>query len=90
VFSVSSFGLLVLWVALHVGELVGVFSSWVFVSFGDVILLVWLSKFRVCREMDKRFTVESKSFAFSALDGASMLRVEEKRKDCLAVVVLSP
>jgi hypothetical protein len=30
----------------------------------------------VCREMDKNFIVESKSFAFSVLGGALTLRVE--------------
>jgi hypothetical protein len=56
--------------------------------FGDVILLVWPSVIRVCSEMHKRFTVESKSFAFSVLDGASVLRVE-KRNFFLGEVVLS-
>jgi hypothetical protein len=34
----------------------------------------------VCVEMEKSFIVESKTFVFSVLDGASMLRVGEKRK----------
>jgi hypothetical protein len=33
--------------------------------------------------MDKIFLVESKSFTFSVLGGASTLRVEEKRKNFL-------
>jgi hypothetical protein len=39
--------------------------------------------------MEKRFLVESKSFALSVLEGASVLRVEEKRKGFLGAVVLS-
>jgi hypothetical protein len=56
------------------------FSSWVDFSSGDVNPLAWPSGSRVCREMDKRFLMESKAFAFSVVDGASMLRVIEKRK----------
>jgi hypothetical protein len=52
---------------------------------GDVIFdvifgLAWSSVLRGCCEMDKKFLVESKSFAFSVLAGALALRVEEKRK----------
>jgi hypothetical protein len=39
--------------------------------------------------MDKNFLVESKSFTFSVLGGASMLKVEEKRKNFLGVVILN-
>jgi hypothetical protein len=39
--------------------------------------------------MDKIFLVESKSFTFSVLGGASTLRVEEKRKKFLGVVFLN-
>jgi hypothetical protein len=39
--------------------------------------------------MDKNFIVESKSFTFSVLGGASTLRVEEKRKYFLGVVILN-
>jgi len=39
--------------------------------------------------MEKRFLVESKSFSLSMLEGASVLRVEEKRKGFLGAVVLS-
>jgi hypothetical protein len=39
--------------------------------------------------MEKRFLVESKSFTLSVLEGASVLRVEEKRKGFLGTVVLS-
>jgi hypothetical protein len=39
--------------------------------------------------MDKRFIVEAKTFVFSILDGASVLRVEEKRKNFSDEVVLS-
>jgi hypothetical protein len=39
--------------------------------------------------MEKRFTVEAKAFAFVVLDGASVLRVVEKRKRFLGEVVLS-
>jgi hypothetical protein len=39
--------------------------------------------------MDKNFIVESKSFTFSVLGGASTLRVEEKRKIFLGVVILN-
>jgi hypothetical protein len=39
--------------------------------------------------MDKNFLVESKSFTFSVLGGASTLRVEEKRKKFLGVVILN-
>jgi hypothetical protein len=42
----------------------------------------------VCREMDKNFIVESKSFAFSVLGGVLTLRVE-KRKFFLGVVILN-
>jgi hypothetical protein len=39
--------------------------------------------------MEMRFLVESKSFVLSALDGASVLRVEEKRKGFFGEVILS-
>lgn len=39
--------------------------------------------------MDKKFIVESKSFAFLVLGGASILRVEERRKIFLGVVILN-
>jgi hypothetical protein len=39
--------------------------------------------------MDKKFIVESKSFAFLVLGGASMLRLEERRKNFLGVVILN-
>lgn len=57
---------------------------------GDVIFgLAWSSVPRGCCKMDKKFLVKSKSFAFSILAGASMLRVEEKRKNFLGVVILN-
>jgi hypothetical protein len=39
----------------------------------------------VSLEMERRFLMEAKSFVFSVLDGASMLRVEEMRKDFFPV-----
>jgi hypothetical protein len=39
--------------------------------------------------MDKIFLVESKSFTFSVLGGASTLSVEEKRKNFLGVIFLN-
>jgi len=39
--------------------------------------------------MERRFLVESKSFILSVLEGASMLRVEEKRQGFRGAVVLS-
>jgi hypothetical protein len=39
--------------------------------------------------VDKNFLVESKSFTFSVLGGASTVRVEEKRKNLLGVVILN-
>jgi hypothetical protein len=39
--------------------------------------------------MDKRFIVEAKTFVFSVLDGAAVLRVEEKRKNFFGKVILS-
>jgi hypothetical protein len=39
--------------------------------------------------MERRFLVEAKSFVFSVLDVASVLRVEEKRKDFSGEVLLS-
>jgi hypothetical protein len=39
--------------------------------------------------VENSFTVEAKSFAFVVLDGASVLRVVEKRKSFLGEVVLS-
>jgi hypothetical protein len=57
---------------------------------GDVIFgLAWSLVLRGCCEMDKKFLVESKSFAFSTLVGASALRVEEKRKNFLGVVIMN-
>jgi len=57
---------------------------------GDVIFgLAWSSVLWGCCEMNKKFLVESKSFAFSVLVGASTLRVEEKRKNFLGVVILN-
>jgi hypothetical protein len=57
---------------------------------GDVIFgLAWSSVLQGCCEMDKKFLVESKSFAFSVLAGMSALRVEEKRKNFLGVVILN-
>jgi hypothetical protein len=65
------------------------YSGWVNLCLGDVNIQVWTSVFRRCSEMEKRFTVESKSFAFAVLDGASVLRVVEKRNKVLGEVVLS-
>jgi hypothetical protein len=39
--------------------------------------------------MEKKFSVEAKSFAFVVLDGASVLRVVEKRNNFLGEVILS-
>jgi hypothetical protein len=39
--------------------------------------------------MDKWFRVEAKTFVFSVSDGASVLRVEEKRKNFSSKVILS-
>jgi hypothetical protein len=39
--------------------------------------------------MEKSFIVESKSFVFSVVEGASVLRVVERRKDFLGEVILS-
>jgi hypothetical protein len=39
--------------------------------------------------MDKNFLVELKSFTFSVLGMASTLRVEEKRKNFMGVVILN-
>jgi hypothetical protein len=39
--------------------------------------------------MERRFLVESKSFVPLVLDGASVLRVEEKRKGFLGEILLS-
>jgi hypothetical protein len=39
--------------------------------------------------MDRRFLVEAKAFAFSVIEGASVLRVEEKRKFYYGAVLLS-
>jgi len=39
--------------------------------------------------MEKNFLVESKSFTFSVVGGASKLRVEEKRKNFLGVILLN-
>jgi hypothetical protein len=55
------------------------------VNFG----LAWSPVLQGCCEMDKKFLVEPKSFAFSVLVGASALRVEEKRKKFLGVVILN-
>jgi hypothetical protein len=43
----------------------------------------------VCFEKEKSFIVESKTFIFSVLDGASVLRVKEKRKSFLGKLILS-
>jgi hypothetical protein len=45
--------------------------------------------FWVCREMDKRFIIEAKTFVFAVLDGESVLRVGEKRKNFSGEVILS-
>jgi hypothetical protein len=55
------------------------YSGWVYLCLGDVNILVWTSVFRGCREMEKKFSMEAKSFAIVVLDGASVLRVVEKR-----------
>jgi len=39
--------------------------------------------------MERRFLVESKSFVLSVLEGASVLRVEEKRQGFFGAVILS-
>jgi hypothetical protein len=39
--------------------------------------------------MEKSFIVESKIFVFSELDGASMLRVGEKRKSFSGEIIIS-
>jgi hypothetical protein len=55
------------------------YSGWVYLYLGDVNILVWTSVFWGCSKMEKKFSVEAKSFAIVVLDGASVLRVVEKR-----------
>jgi len=45
--------------------------------------------FWVFYEMELRFIVESKTFVFSVLEGASMLRVGEKRKSFSGEIFIS-
>jgi hypothetical protein len=54
--------------------------------------LSWLGcrvGFRGCSEMEKSFIVESKSFIFSALEGATRLKVGEKRNNFFGEFVIS-
>jgi hypothetical protein len=86
--------ILVLSKILHLGcvsrrEVSRCYSGWVYHCLDDVNIQVWTSVFRGCSEMEKKFSVEAKSFAFVALDGASVLRVVEKRNKFLGEVVLS-
>jgi hypothetical protein len=46
--------------------------------------------FRLFFEMEISFTVESKTFVFSVLEGASTMRVGEKRKSFSGVIFISP
>lgn len=49
----------------------------------------WPSVFWGFLAMEKSFIVESKSFVFSVVEGASVLRVVKRRKDFLGEVILS-
>jgi hypothetical protein len=49
----------------------------------------WPIECWVCVEMEKSFIVESKIFVFLVLDGASMLRVGEKRKSFSGEIIVS-
>jgi hypothetical protein len=80
----------VCWGVILAGESVSVLFGLGGSFSGNVIFgLAWSSVLRGCCEMDKKFLVELKSFAFSVLAGASALRVEEKRKNFLGVVTLN-
>jgi hypothetical protein len=57
--------------------------------FGDVVFLGLVVIVLGVSLMDKVFLVESKAFTFSVLGGALTLRVEEKRKNFLGVVLLN-
>lgn len=65
------------------------YSGWVYLCPGDANILVWTFVFRGCSEMEKKFSVEAKSFAIVVLDGVSVLRVVEKRNIFLGEVIPS-
>jgi hypothetical protein len=82
--------LLLYWGVILAGESVSVALGLGGSFSGEVIFgLAWSSVLRGCCEMDKKFLVESKSLAFPVLVRAMALRVEEKRKKFLGVVILN-
>jgi hypothetical protein len=40
--------------------------------------------------MEQRFSIEAKSFRFSAKDGSSLFRLEERRKKFVEYIFMSP
>jgi hypothetical protein len=57
---------------------------------GHYAFILWVGLIRSgISAMERNFTVESKFFSLSVLEGASMVRVEEKRKSFFVVIVLS-
>jgi hypothetical protein len=74
----------------RVGASTSGFSLWVPLRW-RLCNFLWVGHFEIwaCFEMEKSFIVESKIFVFSVLDGASRLRVGEKRKSFSSEIVIS-
>jgi hypothetical protein len=72
------------------GVYAGGFCVWVVFFAGHYAFILWVGLIRSgISAMERNFTVESKFFSLSVLEGASMVRVEEKRKSFFRAIVLS-
>jgi hypothetical protein len=72
------------------GVYAGGLCVWVVFLAGHCAFFLWVGLISSgISAMERNFTVESKSFSLSVLEGASMVRVEEKRKSFVGVIVLS-
>jgi hypothetical protein len=63
---------------------------WVVFLAGHYAFFLWVGLISLgISAMERNFTVESKSFSLSVLEGVSLVRVEEKRKSFFGAIVLS-
>jgi hypothetical protein len=74
----------------RVGVYAGGLCVWVVFLASHYAFFLWVGLISSgISAMERNFSVESKSFSLSVLEGASMVRVEEKRKSFVGAIVLS-
>lgn len=72
------------------GVFAGGYCVWVVFFVGLYVFILWVGLLSLgVPVMERNFPVESKSFSISVLEGASTVRVEEKRKNFFRAIILS-